>query len=497
MIVSNSPELNPDHFWRCLFDAGSIAVIGANNAIGSWGFDVFKASLVCTQADSRKRAYPVNPNLKEIQGHTAHNSVLDIPGPVDLAIIVVRAELVPDIVRQCVQKRVPAALVISGGFAEAGGEGAKLQNELVEIAREGHLRFTGPNCVGHADIHTQVASVSVVTRVKPGPMALVTQSGTLGASILRMAASNGIGISKFVSTGNEADLRMEDYLEFLARDKDTRLIAAYIEGLREGRRFFELAKEITVNKPIIVIKTGTTAVSSLAAKSHTGALAGSDVVYSAAFRQAGVIRLEDEDELCDTAVALLNMPLPRSNRVGILTIGGGFGVVMAEACEKEGLKVAALEPLTIEKMNAILPERWSHSNPVDMAGIRSLVSDPTVRTCLRLLMEDKNIDIVITLFPPMMIPPEMLLNATPEQLQAVKTQFQKHVEELKQMVKQYAKPLVVLRLFFDQPGAVPAMTLAPSEDRIPEYSSSRRVARILQHLVWYRQYLDYRRGLKP
>jgi acyl-CoA synthetase (NDP forming) len=497
MNIASPADLDQDRFWRCLFNADCIAVIGANNTIGSWGFDVMKAALVSTQANSRKRVFPVNPSLQEIQGHTAYNTVLDIPGPVELAIIVVRAELVPAIFRQCVQKKVPAALVISGGFAEAGAQGAKLQNELVEIARAGNLRFTGPNCVGHADIHTQVASVSIVTRVKPGPMALVTQSGTLGASILRMAASNGIGISKFISTGNEADLHLEDYLEFLAKDNDTHLIAAYIEGLREGRRFFELTREITTHKPVVVIKTGTTDISSQAAKSHTGALAGSDVVYSAAFKQAGVIRVDDEDELCDMAIALLNMPLPRGNRVGILTIGGGFGVVMAEACEKEGLKIAALEPQTLEKMNAILPDRWSHSNPVDMAGIRSLVSDPTVRTCLRLLMEDRNIDTLITLFPPLMVPPEMVANASPEQLQALRAQFKKHIDELKQMVKQYEKPLVVLRLFFDQPGSVPAMSLTSPEDRIPEYSSSRRVARMLRHLVWYRQYLEYRRGLNP
>jgi len=275
---------------------------------------------------------------------------------------------VPAAFRQCVQKGVRAAVIISGGFAEADENGARLQAELARMARESGLHFVGPNCVGHADIHSLVASVSVVLRVTPGPLSLVTQSGTLGASILRMAASHGIGISKFISTGNEADLHFEDYLEYLAQDNSTRLIAGYIEGLREGRRFFELTQKITCDKPVVMIKTGTTGGSSQAAKSHTGALAGSDVVYTAAFKQAGVIRVEDEDELCDMAIALLNSPLPRGDRVGILTIGGGFGVVMAEACEKEGLRMASLEPQTLEKMNAILPGRWSHSNPVDMAA---------------------------------------------------------------------------------------------------------------------------------
>ena len=481
-------------FWHCLFEADSIAVIGANNTLGTWGYDVFKAAQVSLKADARRQVYAVNPTLKEVQGGPSYATVTDVPAPVDLAIIVIRAELVPAAFRQCVQKGVRAAVIISGGFAEADENGARLQAELARMARESGLHFVGPNCVGHADIHSLVASVSVVLRVTPGPLSLVTQSGTLGASILRMAASHGIGISKFISTGNEADLHFEDYLEFLAQDKHTRLIAGYIEGLREGRRFFELTKKITCDKPVVMIKTGTTGGSSQAAKSHTGALAGSDVVYTAAFKQAGVIRVEDEDELCDMAIALLNSPLPRGDRVGILTIGGGFGVVMAEACEKEGLRMASLEPQTLEKMNAILPGRWSHSNPVDMAGIRSLTGDPTVPACLRLIMEDKNADIVIALFPPMMTSlmsaPGMSGYPGPEQIRELEMAYQRHVANMIQMVKQYQKPLILLRLFFDQPGTSPGLTAAISGERIPEYSSSRRVAKVLSRMVWYRRYLE-------
>jgi acyl-CoA synthetase (NDP forming) len=186
--------------------------------------------------------------------------------------------------------------------------------------------------------------------------------------IVRSLGELGVGCSKYVSTGNEADLILDDYIEFLAQDDNTKLIVAYIEGLRDGRRFFRLAKEITRQKPIVVVKIGGTEESARAVMSHTGALAGSDAVHTAAFRQCGVIRAEDDDELCDVVYALLNSPLPLNNRIGILTIGGGQGALAAEICEREGLAVGKLEPATVEKLDKILPARWPRRNPVDMAG---------------------------------------------------------------------------------------------------------------------------------
>jgi acyl-CoA synthetase (NDP forming) len=434
----------------------------------------------------------VNPTLREIMGLTSYATILDIPGEVELAIIVVRAEIVPDVLRQCVQKKVKAGVIISAGFAEVDEAGARLQAELVKIARQGGMHFVGPNCVGHADGNTRVASAGVAGRTRPGPMGLIAQSGTLGSSIAMMASHNGIGISKFVSTGNEADLHFEDYLEFLAQDDDTLIIAAYIEGLREGRRFFQLAREITARKPIIAIKTGSTDESGKAARSHTGALAGSDAVYTAAFKQAGVIRADDEEELCDVVVALLSQPLPRGNRVGILTMGGGFGVVTAEACEQEGLDISPLEPQTIAKISDILPPRWSHGNPVDLVGIKPSAGDTSVLSCLNLLMADKNIDIVISLLPPMntmSMTFGQMGNFSPEQLQAMRQEYQKNTDFLNQQVKRYHKPLVLIRRFMPQPPGG-ERTPATPEERIPQYSHPRRAARALRHLVWYRRYLD-------
>ena len=296
--------------------------------------------------------------------------------------------------RECVQKGVKAAVVISGGFAESGEQGSKLEAELVKVAREGGIRFIGPNSMGHADTSAQICTLAWLGEITPGPVALISQSGNMGHRIIHNGMSSGFGFSKFISTGNEADLHLEDYLEYLAQDENTRVITAYIEGLRQGRRFFQLAKETTINKPIIVIKAGGTKESARAVRSHTATLAGSDAVYAAAFRQAGVMRVDDDDELCDLVTALLYQPLPRANRIGILTIGGGLGVMTAEAVEKEGLEVAQLAPSTIEKLDAYLPPRWSHGNPVDMAGI-STAESPKIFSSLWALMEDENIDAVL------------------------------------------------------------------------------------------------------
>jgi acetyltransferase len=490
MYASNSPGLNKDSFWHSLFATDSIAVIGAKDVIGSWGFDAMRASIESAKAKAGRHVYAVNPNVAEVLGVHSYKSVLDIPGPVELAIIVVPAPVVPQVFRQCKEKKVKAAVIISAGFGEVDANGAKLQAEVVSIAREGGMHFVGPNCNGHADMHSRIASVGFAGMIPAGPLALLSQSGTLGMSIMQIAANRGIGISKFVSTGNEADLHLEDYLEYLAQDEDTRIIAAYIEGLREGRRFFRLAKEITMKKPIVVMKSGTTGASARAARSHTGALAGSDAVYSAAFKQAGVIRVEDEEELCDVILALHNLPLLKGNRVAILTMGGGFGVVTAEVCEKEGLEIATLEPQTLKKLGAILPPRWSPGNPVDLVGIRPAGGNNIDASCLQLLLEDKNVDGIISLLPPMVIPPGPMANVNREQIRAIQRENDRNQEILYRQLKQYGKPLLYIRRMVVHFAHEPDEPASPPKATIPEYTHPRRAARVLRYLAGYRRYLE-------
>jgi acyl-CoA synthetase (NDP forming) len=488
MNPKDALQLKDDDFWRYLFDANSIAVIGAKAAMGTWGNDAIRAAVASVKAKTGRQAYVVNPNEAEVLGLKSYKTVLDIPGPVELAVIVVQAAVVPQVFRQCAEKGVKTAVIISAGFAEVDAGGAKLQAEVTQIAQDSGIRFTGPNCNGHADFYTRVASVGFADRIPAGPMSLLSQSGTLGLSIMQMAAGRGIGFSKFVSTGNEADLRLEDFLEYLARDDKTRLIALYIEGLREGRRFYNLAREITKDKPIIAVKSGTTGAAAKAARSHTGALSGSDTIYTAAFKQAGVIRVEDEEELCDTALALYRLPLPRGNRVGILTIGGGFGVVTAEDCEKEGLSITTLEPSTLKKMGAVLPSRWVPGNPVDMVGIRMGGSENVGAKCLQYLLEDKNVDAVISLLPPMLLPASMMGNLKPEQVKAMQAEVEKSQAKLYEQLKDYDKPLVYIRRW-NMPSA--PGTDAQLKTMIPEYSHPRRAARVLRYLAGYRRYLKF------
>jgi len=241
-------------------------------------------------------------------GRATYARLIDIPDSIDLAVIVVRASQVATVLQECIQKGVKAAVVISGGFAETGEPGAKLEAELVKIAQQGGIRFIGPNTMGHADTSSRMSTLAWTIEITPGSVALIAQSGNLGNRILLGGMNLGIGFSKFISAGNEADLHLKDYLEYLGQDANTKIITAYIEGLREGRRFFQRTKEITVKKPVIVIKAGGTAESARAARSHTGALTGSEAIYAAAFRQAGVIEVDDDSELCEVVIALLNQP---------------------------------------------------------------------------------------------------------------------------------------------------------------------------------------------
>jgi acyl-CoA synthetase (NDP forming) len=429
----------------------------------------------------------VNPNVSEVMGRATYSRLIDIPNSIDLAVIVVRASQVATVLQECIQKGVKAAVVISGGFAETGEPGAELEAELVKIARQGGIRFIGPNTMGHADTSSRMSTLAWTMEITPGSVALIAQSGNLGNRILLGGMNSGIGFSKFISAGNEADLHLEDYLEYLGQDADTKIITAYIEGLREGRRFFQLAKEITIKKPVVVIKTGGTAESARAARSHTGALTGSEVVYAAAFRQTGVIEVDDDDELCEVVIALLNQPLPRGNRVGILAIGGGLGVVAAEACEREGLAVAPLTSATIEKLSALLPPRWPHANPVDMVGINATVDNSLILSSLWALMEDENIDAVL-LQAPVAFGTNLLtriFHFDTEEIEIFEEKQKRNLSLLRQRVAECGKPVFVV---------MPVNDLETNSyllrERIPAYTSPRRAARVLHHLAWYKRYLD-------
>ncbi|MFC1533464.1 acetate--CoA ligase family protein [Thermodesulfobacteriota bacterium] len=472
--------------WEYLFSPDSVAIIGASNTPGTWGFNSMRGLL----GNESRRIYPVNPNSPEVLGVKAYKSVLNISDSLDLAVIVVAEKLVPGVLRDCVSKGVKAAVIISSGFGEMGEKGRKLEAELVKIANQGGIRFIGPNSMGHADVRTKLSTFGRVSKLPVGPVSVLSQSGSMCLSIVSNLADSGISCSKYISTGNEADLYMEDYLEYLAEDTDTRIIAAYIEGLRDGRRFLRLAKKITSRKPVVVLKAGGTKESARAVMSHTGALAGADAVYTAAFRQSGVIRVDDNNELCDVVFALLNCPLPQNNRVGILSIGGGPGALTAEACEKEGLVVGKLAESTIRKLDDHLSSRWPRRNPVDMAGA-SAADLPVVMNLLSALIEDQNIDIIF-LHVPLIMPKNTLIRHmgfSPEKAEAYREKEEKKIKSMAEKAEKNGKVLVLIWQMREMMND-PYISSLLKKGKILAQTNANYAAKIMRHLVWYRRYLD-------
>ncbi|HEY40884.1 MAG TPA: hypothetical protein G4O18_03380, partial [Dehalococcoidia bacterium] len=306
---------------------------------------------------------------------------------------------------------------------------------------------------------------------------------------------------KFVSVGNEVDLHFEDFLEYLANDTETKVITGYIEGLRKGREFFNIASELTRRKPIVVVKVGRTEVGARAARSHTSAIAGTDEIYDAMFRQTGVIRVDEVEELFDVALALLHQPLPRSNRVGILTGGGGFGCVTSDACARLGLNVAPLSPETIEKLNQVLPDRWPHANPVD-----TVATGPVTYPCLWPLLEDENLDSLLVIGGigpmPMRAMSSMSMASlqqadnAPDFIERAERMFKEYQDEemrnldkLFEYMDKYKKPVFIF-------GMNPTMIdESPIYAKLRErglaiYPSPERAAKTLAHLVQYSRYLN-------
>ena len=487
MKLPDEIQTKNQEFAHSLFCADSIAVIGASNTRGSWGFMVFQQLLNSTKSKPDRKIWPVNPSIPNALGEKTYPTILEVPNGVELAVIVISATRVSEVLRQCTKKGVKAAIIISAGFAEVGEEGVQLQNEIVSIAQQGGLRFVGPNCIGHASVHEQLLTAGFAHWFKPGSVALLAQSGNIGSHIARIAMHHNIGFSKFVGTGNEADLNTEDFLEYLVDDEETGLIAAYVEGLKEGRRFLRLAKEITPKKPIVLMKAGGTHGSAKAAMSHTGALVGSEAVYRGALEQTGVIQVDDEYEMCDVVKALQAQPLPRGYGVGILTMGGGFGVVTAETCEKVGLEIPSLESTTVEKLNAILPPRWSHGNPVDMVGIKPMAENETILNCLKALFLDPQVDTIFSMVIPIETSIGTLGDLSPERLRELKTQYNDSINMLNDLAQKHNKPIYFVGKVPLPEGERPLLT---TQKKIPSYPSAHRAAKVVHHLVWYRNYLE-------
>ncbi|WP_297488895.1 CoA-binding protein [Thermococcus sp.] len=373
-----------DYFFR----PRGIAVIGASNDPLKLGYEVFKNLKKYRDG----KVYPVNVKDEVVQGVRAYKNVKEIPGEVDLAIIVVPKRFVKQTLIDCGKKGVKGAVIITAGFGETGEEGKKEERELVEIAHRYGMRLIGPNCVGVMNTHNEV-NATFIMDARKGDIAFVSQSGALGAGIVYKTVKEGIGFSKFVSVGNMADLDFAELMEYLADTEEDKAIALYIEGVKDGRKFIEVAKRVTKKKPVIALKAGRSESGARAASSHTGSLAGSWKIYEAAFKQGGVLIAETIDDMLSMARAF-TQPLPRGKRVAIMTNAGGPGVLTADEIDKRGLKLANLEEKTIEELRSFLPPMAAVKNPVDM--IASARGEDYYRAT-KALLQDKNVDMLIAI----------------------------------------------------------------------------------------------------
>ncbi|MCS7252826.1 MAG: acetate--CoA ligase [Armatimonadota bacterium] len=392
--------LKPRKDLKPVFCPHSIAVIGASRDPNSVGQSIFRNILM---GGYRGVLYPVNPRADFILSVKAYPSIMEVPGDVDLAVIVVPAPIVPQVLDECGRKGVKGAIVISAGFKEIGGEGIERERRIKEIADNYGIALIGPNCLGVINTDPAVSmNASFAGRMpQAGRIAFISQSGALCTAVLDYARGQNIGFSKIVSMGNKADVDESDILVALAEDPQTSVILMYLEELTSGRRFFEVARVITSElpqpKPILAIKAGRTPAGARAASSHTGALSGSDEVYEAILAQAGVLRVESVEELFDYAEAFVNQPLPNGPRLAIVTNAGGPAIMAADACMRYGLELANLTETTRSKLKSSLPPAASVHNPIDLIGD---AQHDRYELALGMVMKDPNVDMISVLLTP-------------------------------------------------------------------------------------------------
>jgi acetyltransferase len=376
----------------------SIAVVGATNRPGSVGLAVFRNIF---NAGFEGVLYPVNLKAKSVQSVKAYPALMDIPDEVDLVVIIVPAETVCSVMGEAGKKGVKGAIVISAGFREIGGRGVELENCLKEAVRKYDIRLVGPNCLGVINNNEKVRmNASFATKMpKAGNIAFISQSGALCTAVLDYAEGRNIGFSKFVSFGNKTDVNETDLLRYLKDDPDTDVILMYLEDITNGREFLETAREITweAHKPMLAIKSGRSAEGARAAASHTGSLAGSDSAYDALFYQSGILRVEGVDELFNRAIAFAKQPIPKGNRIAIVTNAGGPGIMATDAAVRHNLEIATFSEKTKQELKKVLPPTASIKNPVDVIGD---ATHERYEAAIRYVLMDEDVDGAIVILAP-------------------------------------------------------------------------------------------------
>ena len=384
--------MNPD--LDAFFVPRSIAVAGASRNPQKLGY-VMLDNLM--RARFAGPVYPVNPNAESVLGLRAYAHIDEIGGPVDLAVLTVPAAAVAGVIDECGRKGVRAAVVITAGFREVGEAGATRERQLLEHARAAGVRLIGPNSLGIINTFANLNATFAESAPFRYEIAVVSQSGAMATAILDWARAIDVGFSKFVSLGNMADVNEIDVLQHLCDDEQTNVIVSYLEGFSDGRGFLEVAREVTARKPLVIMKVGRSAAGARAATSHTGALASSDVVVDAAFRQAGVVRAYSMEELFDYTLAFSYLPLPHGKRIAVVTNAGGPGVMATDAIERYGLSLARLSPVSRDRLAEGLPAAASSANPIDVLG--DAAAD-RYQLAMEIALADASVDAVVVLLTP-------------------------------------------------------------------------------------------------
>jgi acyl-CoA synthetase (NDP forming) len=441
--------------WK-LFYPKSIAFVGASANISKWGHLMFSGVVA---GKYQGEIYLVNPQGGEIADRKVFKSVTDIPDPVDLAVVTVPSDKVLPLIPEFQKKAIKNVLIISSGFGEIGAEGKILEDKLVEKAREAGILIIGPNTMGICNPYISFYCVGSHVRPPAGGTVLMAQSGNLGTQLLAFAAKEDIGIRAYCGSGNEAMITIEDYMDGFEVDEKTKTVVLYIESIKNGRRFFESAKRVGKKKPVIVLKGGRTSAGASAAASHTGAMASDIKVFMAACRQAGIIQAESPMDLLDLSAALSSLPLPKGKNIGLLTLGGGWGVVASDLCEENGLKVPKLSEEVISRINKLLPPFWSHANPIDVVGemnaetymkiIEELIQWPGCDAIIHMGIIGRKIMIRAIMESTVAVDKKYDSNFVEKSLLYIESFEKKTVEQTVKLMEKYNKPIIGVYLLND------------------------------------------------
>jgi len=482
-----------------VFNPKSIAMIGASASFGKWG-QMILSNVVAGGFPGK--IYPVNPREKEIFGIPVYPRVQNIPEPADLAIITTPADTVLSVVEDCSQGGIKSVVVVTSGFSETGAEGRALEKQLVERCKEKGIVLVGPNTMGILCPHSRLFATGAHTRPRPGSVAFISQSGNLGIQLIHWAEQQGVGVSLFAGSGNEAMVTCSDYLQYVAGDSQSRIIILYLESMLEGRRFFETVKQINMKKPVIVLKGGRTEAGRAASASHTGSMSGEVTVFRAACRQAGLLEAAVPSELLDLSAGFSSLPLPKGNRVGIVTLGGGWGVVTSDECNEKGLSVPPLSAKIINAIDRHLPSFWSKGNPVDLVGTR----DPDAPlVAVEELLKSDDIDAVISLGIVGRIEYLRLMNRSArevdetiapgflEQTETILREYEeKYIVRTAELMEEYEKPVIGVSLAETSGGTVRPVVGRRYSPVL--FESPESAVHVLAKMMEYQRFLGRKEG---